>query len=217
MKSLLNKELRLAASPLSFIFLSGALMTMLPGYPILMGSFFICFGVFHSFQHAREMNDTLYTVLLPVKKSDFVGVKYLFTVLIQGAGFLLCAALTALRLTALCAAPPYLNNAMMNATPAYLAYVLLVFTAFNVFFVGGFFRTGYKLGLPFLAFGIAALLIIATGETLHHLPGLHFLNVPSGERIPVQLGILAAAALIYAAGTALSYKKSEKRFEKIDL
>ena len=50
MKSLLMKEFKLAASPLAYIFLAGALMTLLPGYPILMGAFFICFGVFHSFQ-----------------------------------------------------------------------------------------------------------------------------------------------------------------------
>ena len=79
MKNLLNKELRLAASPLSYIFLVAALMTLLPGYPILMGAFFICLGVFQSFKYARESNDVLYSVLLPVKKSDFVRSKFAFT------------------------------------------------------------------------------------------------------------------------------------------
>ena len=50
MKNLLIKEVRLAASPLAFFFLAAAFMTMLPGYPILMGAFFICMGIFHSFQ-----------------------------------------------------------------------------------------------------------------------------------------------------------------------
>ena len=53
MKKLLSKEIRLAASPLSWIFLVATLMMLLPGYPILMGAFFVCFGVFHSFQNAR--------------------------------------------------------------------------------------------------------------------------------------------------------------------
>ena len=92
MKKLLSKEIRLAASPLSWIFLAATLMTLLPGYPILMGAFFVCFGVFHSFQNAREANDTLYTVLLPVKKTDCVSAKYVFTCFIQligyGTGFL---------------------------------------------------------------------------------------------------------------------------------
>ena len=53
MTKLLNKEFRLCASPLSWIFLAAAGMALLPGYPILMGAFFVCFGVFHSFQNAR--------------------------------------------------------------------------------------------------------------------------------------------------------------------
>ena len=117
MKNLLSKEIRLAASPLSYVFLVASLMTLLPGYPILMSAFFICFGVFHSFQHAREANDTLYTVLLPVRKRDFVRAKYAFTCMIQLIGFILCASLTAVRMTVLSTAQPYVANALMNATP----------------------------------------------------------------------------------------------------
>lgn len=217
MKRLLNKELRLAASPLSYIFLSGALMTLLPGYPILVGAFFICFGIFHSFQNAREANDVLFTVLLPVKKSDFVRAKYAFSCLIQLAGFALCAALTALRMTALAAAAPYVGNALMNASPVSLAFTLLIFAAFNLLFIGGFFKTGYKFGLPFLWFGVAAFALIGIAETLHHLPGLGFLNAPAGERLGLQFIILAAAAVLYAAVTFLACKRAEARFEKIDL
>lgn len=217
MKRLLNKELRLAASPLSYIFLSGALMTLLPGYPILVGAFFICFGIFHSFQNAREANDVLFTVLLPVKKSDFVRAKYAFSCCIQLAGLALCAALTALRMTALSAALPYVNNALMNASPVSLAFTLLIFAAFNLLFIGGFFRTGYKFGMPFLRFGIAAFLLVGIAEALHYLPGLGFLNTPAGERLGLQFAALAAAAVLYAAVTFLACKRAEARFEKIDL
>lgn len=217
MKKLLIKELRLAASPLSYIFLAGTLLVFAPGYPILVSAFFICFGVFHSFQNAREANDTLFTVLLPVKKSDFVRAKYAFTCFIQLLGFALCAAVTALRMTALAALPPYETNAMMNASPVFLAFVLLVFAAFNLLFVGGFFKTGYQLGVPFLLFGIAVVLLVAAAETLHHVPGLAFLNAPAGERLGVQFAALAAAAAVYAAVTALACRAAMRRFEKIDL
>ena len=217
MKNLLTKELRLAASPLSFVFLVAALMTLLPGYPILMSAFFICFGIFHSFQNAREANDTLYTVLLPVKKSDFVRAKFLFTILIQGIGFVLCTLLTVLRMTVLSKAGPYTGNALMNATPYFLAFILLIYTAFNVLFVGGFFRTGYKIGIPFLYFGIAAFLLVSLAEVLPHLPGLSFLRTPAGERLGLQFGLLAAAAVIYVIATGLACRQAERRFEKIDL
>ena len=96
MTKLLNKEFRLAASPLSWIFLVAAAMTLLPGYPILMGAFFVCLGIFQSFQNAREANDVLYTVLLPVRKADFVRAKYAFTCCIELIAFVLTAALTGL-------------------------------------------------------------------------------------------------------------------------
>ena len=217
MTKLLNKEFRLAASPLSWIFLVAAAMALLPGYPILMGAFFVCFGVFHSFQNAREANDVLYTVLLPVRKQDFVRAKFAFTCFIQLLGFVLMAALTALRMTAMAGAAPYVANALMNATPLFLAFVLLIYTAFNIFFLGGFFRTAYKLGIPFLCFGIATLLLIALGESLHFFPGMKFFNAPAGERLGLQFTLLAIAAVIYALGTFLSCRVCMARFEKIDL
>ena len=116
MTKLLNKEFRLAASPLSWIFLAAAFMTLLPGYPILMGAFFVCFGVFHSFQNAREANDVLYTVLLPVRKADFVRSKYVFTCFIQLLGFVIMAVLTALRMTVMAGGKAYASNALMNSS-----------------------------------------------------------------------------------------------------
>ena len=217
MTRLLNKEFRLAASPLSWIFLVAAGMTLLPGYPILMGAFFVSFGVFHSFQNAREANDVLYTVLLPVQKRDFVRAKFAFTSCIQMLGFVLMAALTALRMTVLSGGKAYVANAMMNASPLFLAFALLIFSAFNVFFLGGFFATGYKLGMPFLRFGIATLALIAVGESLHFFPGMAFFNAPAGERLGLQFALLLAAAAVYALATFLSCRVSMLRFERIDL
>ena len=217
MKNLLIKEFRLAASPMSFIFIVSAFMTMIPGYPILMSAFFICFGIFHSFLSAREANDTLYSVLLPVRKSDIVKAKFAFICIIQIAGFIICSALTALRMTALSDAKPYTGNALMNATPVYLAFVLLIFCAFNVIFAGGFFRTAYKTGIPFLSFGISVFLLVTAAEVLPHLPGLEFLHSPSGEKPAVQFTALAVCAAVYCAGTAAACVKSQRRFEKIDL
>lgn len=217
MKSLLNKDIRLWASPLAWIFLIAAGMTMLPGYPILMGSFFVCFGVFQSFQSGRENNDILYSVLLPIRKTDVVRSKYSFSVMIQMIGFMFMTVLTIVRMRCMTNSAVYETNALMNATPYYLGFVFLIFAAFNIFFIGGFFKTAYKIGIPFLHFGIATFLIIAVGEILHHLPGMLFLHTQSGEKLDVQLGILSVGAIIYLLGTFLSCKNSMRRFEKLDL
>lgn len=88
MNKLLKKELRLTAAPITYFFLAFALMTLIPGYPILVGGFFITLGIFYTFQMARESNDILYTALLPCKKQDVVRAKYTFCVLIELLGWL---------------------------------------------------------------------------------------------------------------------------------
>ena len=70
MNALLRKEMRLSASVLSYIFIAFAAMTLVPGYPILCGAFFVTLGLFQSFQNAREANDIVYSALLPIAKHD---------------------------------------------------------------------------------------------------------------------------------------------------
>lgn len=216
-KRLLYKEIKLAASPLTFFFIAFGAMTLLPGYPILVGGIFVCLGIFYSFQAAREASDLLYTVLLPVAKTDVVAGKYAFVCLIEMLAFALMAALTVVRMTALAGAPVYVNNVMMAANPLFLGFALLLFAAFNLLFVGGFFKTAYNFGRPLVGFIIAAVLIIGVGETLHHIPGLEFLNRSTGELMWVQYVALAVCAAAYALGTWWSCGRSMERFEKIDL
>jgi len=214
---LLEKELRLAVLPLTWFFLAAAFMTLLPGYPILMGGFFVCLGIFQSFQSAREANDILYTALLPVRKADAVAAKYLVVCFFELLAFLLMALFTALRMTVLAAAPAYQTNALMNANPVFLAFALLLFALFNTVFLGGFFRSAYYIGRPFVYFIVSSFLLVGAAESLHHIPALRFLHAPGGERMGLQWAALALAALLYALLTLCSEKRSERRFEQIDL
>ena len=227
MNKLLKKELRLTAAPITYFFLAFALMTLIPGYPILVGGFFITLGIFYTFQMARESNDILYTALLPCKKQDVVRAKYTFCVLIELLGWLLCAVLTAVRLTALREAAVYTKNAMMNANFAYLGWLLILFALFNSVFLGGFFRTAYGLGKPFIltAYGlgkpfilysIAGFAAICLAEALHHFPGMAAMNSQT-EGFGMQLIVLAAGVLFFVGMTALSCRKAQKNFERIDL
>ncbi len=216
-RKLLNKEISLAASPLSWLFISFALMTFIPGYPILVGAFFACFGVFQSFQSGRENNDILYTVLLPVKKTDAVKAKYRFTVMIQMIFFIISALLTLLRMIFLNKAGPYVENPMMNANQAYLAYLLLVFALFNTLFLCGFFKTAYKFGRPFVSFIVVSFIFILAAEVLHHIPECQFLNDTDTLCNTTMWGILAAAMAVYILFTAVSCRIAMKRFDRVDM
>lgn len=217
MKNLLNKELQLTMPLLTYLFLGFTAMTFIPGYPILCGAFFVCFGIFQSYQIGREDNDILYTVLLPVKKADAVKSKYAVAVALEMAAFSLFAVFTGIRMVFLSDAPVYTTNALMGANGMFLAFVLVIFAAFNVVFIGGFFKTAYKYGKPFVCFIAASFVIIAIAEALHHLPGLAHLNTLDFSGMAQQLPILLAAAFLYAAATVISCKLSQTRFEKIDL
>ncbi len=217
MKALLNKETRLSALLLTYLFIGFAATTLLPGYPILCGAFFVTLGVFQSFQSAREANDVVYSALLPVAKHDVVKGKYLFVMLIELCAFLLMAVLTLVRMTVFADSIVYRQNMLMNANPFYLGTALLIFGLFNAVFVGGFFKTGYLIGKPFICYIIAAFLTVFLSEALHHVPGLEALNAFGFDRIGLQLVLLLGGILLYAALTFLSYKKACRDFEKIDL
>ncbi len=217
MKKLLKKEMMLAASPLSYLFIAFGLMAFLPGYPILIGSFFVCLGIFQTFQHMREANDITYTALLPVAKSDIVKAKYAFCILIELCFFILTSIPVLVRMTVLSDAEIYRNNFLMNANFVYLGFVLLILGFFNLIFVGGFFKTAYKFAKPFVTFIIVVFLIICLGETLFHIPELSALNAFGFTHIGLQVGVLVASALVFILMTVFSLRWSIKRFNKLDI
>ena len=217
MRNVLLKEMKLAASPLSYLFTVFGLMFFLPGYPVLCGAFFVTLGIFQSFQSARETNDILFSALLPTAKSDVVKGKYLFVCLIELCSLVLMAGAAVVRMTLLKDVPAYLNNALMNANLFALGTAFFIFGLFNSVFVGGFFRTAYKFAKPFVTYIVLAFLTVGAAETLHHIPGLEALNAFGTEHIALQLSLLAAGIILWLALTCFSCRLSCRRFEKIDL
>ena len=217
MRNIMRKEMRLSASVLSYLFIPFGIMFLLPGYPILCGAFFVTLGIFQSFQTAREANDIVFSVLLPIAKRDVVKGKFLFVCFIELCGFLLMAIVTVVRMTVMSEAEAYLHNALMNANPFALGMALLIFGLFNLIFVGGFFRTAHMFAKPFVSYIIAAFLMIGVGEAAHHFPGLEPVNAFGFEHILLQLVLFAAGAACYVILTLISFRISCKNFEKIDL
>lgn len=216
MNAMLRKEMLLSASVLSYIFLAAAVMTLFPGYPVLCGAFFVTLGIFQSFQSAREANDIVYSALLPVAKSDVVKGKYMFSVMIELAGFVLMTVFTLIRMTVLSGSEVYHKNALMNANFFFLGMVLVIFGLFNMVFIGGFFKTAYKFS-SFVAYIIVTFLTTGIAEALHHIPGLDAVNAFGFDHIGLQTALLCGGAVIFIILTLLSYKKACSNFEKIDL
>ena len=217
MRDIMLKELKLSASPLAFLFIAFGLMFLLPGYPILCGAFFLTLGLFQSFQTAREANDIVFSALLPIAKKDVVKGRFMFVCFIELCGFVLMVLCVILRMTVFLDAGPYRTNALMNANLFALGAALFIFGLFNLIFVGGFFRTAYKIGRPFVIYIIAAFVSIVVFEALHHIPGLKALNAFGSEHMALQIAALAIGAAAYVIITALAYGRACRSFEMIDL
>lgn len=216
MKTLLKKEFEFTAISLTYIFIAFSLMAFFPGYPILCGPFFVCLGIFYTFQIAREGNDVLYTILLPVKKRDVVKARYLFVVAIQMIAFSIITVITIIRMLLLAEAKAYATNPLMNANLFYLGATLLVFACFNIFFCGGYWKDAYKIGMPLLKAAVMIFVIIFVAEAMHHFPSMAELNIAFGC-MKVQIVSLFAGIVVYVIGTIYSCKKSMNNFERIDL
>ena len=217
MSNILRKEMRLSASILSYLFIVFGLMFLIPGYPILCGAFFVSLGLFQSFQTAREANDIVFSVLLPIAKRDIVKGKYLFVCLIEACSMILMTVSVILRMTVFSEAAIYRSNALMNANLFALGMAFVIFGLFNLIFVGGFFKTAYKIGRPYVIYIIVAFLVIGLAETLHHIPGLEALNAFGTDHMGLQVILLISGALIFVLLTLLAYNRACNDFEKIDL
>lgn len=217
MRNILKKEMLLSASVVTYPFIFFGLMFFLPGYPVLCGAFFSALGIFKSFEAAREANDIVFSALLPIAKKDVVKGKYLFVCTIEGCTLLLMTAAVMIRMTVLSDSAVYRNNAMMNANLFALGAAFFIFGLFNCIFVGGFFKTAYRYGKPFLIFIIAAFAGIGVFEALHHIPGLERLNAFGADELPLQLCLLAAGVILYTLMTVFSCRKACEDFERIDL
>lgn len=217
MNNILRKEMKLSASVLSYLFIAFGFMFMLPGYPILCGVFFTTLGIFQTFQSAREANDIVFTVLLPISKRDAVKGRYEFVCIIELCSFVIMAVCTVIRMTVLSGAAAYRNNALMNANPFALGAALFIFGLFNLVFVGGFFKTAYKFAVPFVKYIIVSFIVVSAAEAAHHFPGLENLNAFGFDCLPLQLISLCAGAVMFALLTLISFGYACVKFDGTDL
>ena len=217
MRNIMIKEMKLSASLITYLFILFGLMFFLPGYPVLCGAFFVTLGIFQGFQYAREANDIVFSSILPISKDDIVRGKFLFVCFIEGCALVLMLIVTIIRMTAFADSAIYRANALMNANLFAVGGALLIFGLFNLIFLGGFFKTAYNQGRPFVTYIIIAFVVIGILEALHHVPGMGALNAFGFEYIGLQVIMLLAGIAAFLILTTLSFKASCKSFEQIDL
>ena len=132
MRNVLRKEVRLGTLTIVYFFVLFGLMFLLPGYPVLCGAFFLTLGLYQNFRYARECNDLVFSVLLPIAKQDVVKGKFAFSCIIEMCCFALMLVSVLVRMTVFSDSPVYRGNALMNANLFALGMALVLFGVFNL-------------------------------------------------------------------------------------
>ena len=215
MGTLLKKELSLVLHPMNICFLGLSAMVLIPNYPYYVTFFYTTLGIFMMFQTARENRDLSYMMLLPVAKRDMVRARFLLVMLIELAQVLCCIPFIYIR-----SLYADLNNAVgMEANLAFLGISLIMLGVFHLIFMPGFYKTGTKVGAPFIWSSVAFFFMIAIAEVLLRvIPFLrdHCDTMALAEQVK-QIPLFVGCVCIYLLLTWLACRISIKRFEALDL
>lgn len=215
MKSLMKKELRLALHPTAPMFLALSAMLMIPNYPYLVAFFYTGLGVFFTCLNGRENGDVSYTLLLPVSKRDVVRARFTMVILLQLLQLLVAVPFAVLRQALL----PEGNLAGLDANLALFGFALVLYGGFNLIFFSVYYRDVRRVGAPFIWSSVWVFLWIGIVETCTHIVPFMRERIDTADPayLPEKLAVLAVGALLYAALTAVSYRRSAALFEKQDL
>lgn len=215
MKGLLRKEFTLGMHPASLLFPLLASMMLIPNYPLTVAFFYPCLGAFFLCLSARENQDLLFSLLLPVKKSDLPAARILTVAALQLATAALSVPFCFLRQCY----PPAGNEVGLDANFAMLGVGAAEMGLFNLFFFPSHYRDPSKVGLPFLKGSLALFLWAMIWECLpHFVPFVRDrLDGPVTADPAPKLIVFVLGLLLFAVLTGLAVKLSQKRFERYDL
>ena len=213
MWNLLYKELRLATHPNLYAFTCLGALVLVPAYPYGAVFMFGCLGPYISVAYARENHDVFYTALLPVPKRDAVKAKLMLFAAAQIAQLAVSVPFAFLRTLYL----PQGNPAGIEANAAYYGFGLLIFAVFDFIFFTQFYKTAYRAGRAFLLGFIPAMLLITVMEAAAHVPALAWIDSTAPACQLLQLPVLAAGVLVYAAALFTACRIASKEFERVDL
>ena len=215
MKNLLYKEFRLVISPLFFLTVLFGALLLVPHWPYFVAMLYLYFFIVPNvFTNAKAINDTGFTMMLPIRKRDVVKARVISIATLELAQVVSAVPFAFLSMSFY----PY-GNILIDPNLAYLGCVFIMYGIFNAIFFPMFYKTAYKIGWP-AAFAITASVIfasavevlVATVPTVNHA-----LDGVSGDALIRQLPVLGVGILFFALLTALAYRRAATNFEKVDL
>ncbi len=215
MRKLLKKELSLCLHPAAVVMLSLAALVLVPNYPYAVTFFYMTLGLFFICLEGRENHDVIYTLTLPVAKRDAATARFALTVLLELILLALVFGFIQLHRRIL----PDPNAAGMDANLALLGEGFLFFGLYHLVFFPSYYRDVNKVGLSFVKGCVfSAVFVIADIVLCYTLPLMRdLLDTPDPQHMGAKLVFLLASVAVYAAGTWLALRVSQRRLEAQDI
>lgn len=215
MLKLLAKEIKLTMHPATPLFIILSAMVLIPNYPYYVTFFYVALGIFFTCMNGRENNDIIYTLTLPVKKTDIVKARFTFAVSLEIIQFILAIPLAMLRQSF-----PDIpgNEAGIDANIAFFGSALIMVGLFNLVFFSMYYKNTYKVGKAFIFSSIAmAIYMLFAEASVFAVPFVRdYIDTTDDKYVEYKLPVLAVGIVAYVVLTAIAYKKSKKSFEALD-
>jgi hypothetical protein len=215
MKNMLYKEFKLAMHPTSIIFLSLSAMILIPNYPYYMIFFYTALAIFFTCLSGRENHDIFYTMSLPIRKRDIVKSRFYLVIILQLAQIITAIPFAMIRRTF--SLPG--NLVGMDANVAFFGLSFLMLGLFNLVFFTKYYKNTDKVGASFLLGTIViSIFMIIAEASVHVFPFMKdYLDTKDPEFLAYKIVVLAAGIILYSVLTLISYQRSVKTFEALDL
>lgn len=215
MKNLLKKEIQLSMHSITPLMLLLSAMVLIPNYPYGVIFFYMTLAMFFTCMLGRENGDVVYSMTLPIAKSDIVKARMLFAVLVELLQLLLLLPFIWIRQNVIGTA----NAAGMDGNLALLAEGFLLFGIFHLVFFCGYYKDVTKVGVNYVKATVVFFLCICIEiAAVYAVPFVRdCLDTPDSQYVGTKLITLAICILIYVLLTVITYQVSVRRFEKQDL
>lgn len=215
MSKLLKKEFLLSMHPITPLMLALSAMVMIPNYPYAVMFFYMTLAVFFTCMIGRENHDVIYTMTLPVAKSDIVKARICFVVILELLQLLFLIPFSLLRQSLNSMG----NEAGMDANIVLFAEGFLLFGIFNLLFFYSYYKNVDKVGISFIkATVIFFILVIIEIVATHAIPFVRdCLDTPDPEYLAYKLIALGVGFVLYLIMTIWVCRVSINNFEKQDL
>ncbi|MCK9575435.1 MAG: ABC-2 transporter permease [Clostridia bacterium] len=217
MKNLLYKELKLVLHPSVYFLFACVMILLIPGYyPYILAFSYVLICFINTFLTARANNDLKFTAMLPVSRKDIVLGKHMLAWFIEIVELLIAIPFAIISSYLI---SPNGNPLGLDANITLFAVVILGYAVFNIIFLPGFFKTGYKSGMPLLFAFSGYFLVYGIAETLIAVVPSIRLNFDSSspDTILYRLIFLLVSIAIYIIFNIISLKKSVLNFNKVSL